>query len=430
MAKPKFDMMKLLNDDSKSQADITDNGADNAPKTVSVFDIEPNELNFYSLKEDEIKELMEAIEIAGGVKQNLLLKENEPGSSYKYKCLAGHRRMKACINLYEEGKTQYEYVPVAIEKVEDDVKEELLVILTNKYRTKSDYEKVYEAARTRELLEVWKKENKVPGRIREMVAEVLSTTPAQISRYESIDKKLIVDLKDQFREEKINVTTAYETSKLDLEGQAKALEILETTGTLNTDDIRGIKQEQEKAKPIEGQEKLNEEYFPIVEEEETAKSVDEPEEERKTPQEVEAEKDNFILSVRTNCIFEQDHACNIKNLKEVAASLGIECKYNCCYSCDNKECGARCNFAAHNEPLKKQDKTPTPEAVPVAVAVKDNVTETGTKEEITYTLQEVMEYTKTVKDYYEKNIKEGQLKIAKRAKMQYDALNLLLESME
>ena len=101
---------------------------------LSVVDLVPSVGNFYSIAESE--KLKRDIELAGGVKQNLTVIPLDGG---KYKVLAGHRRRRACLELVQEGKPEYEYVPCGIEPRQQDkemqeIREELLIIATNSQR--------------------------------------------------------------------------------------------------------------------------------------------------------------------------------------------------------------------------------------------------------------------------------------------------------
>lgn len=59
------------------------------------------------------------------------------------------------------------------------------------------------------------------------------------------------------------------------------------------------------------------------------------------------EQEDFLIKIRDNCLFDSSNKCNIRNIKEVAKELGINCKYTCCYSCHETSCGARCNTSAN-----------------------------------------------------------------------------------
>ena len=69
----------------------------------------------------EIGELKAAIEIAGKVLQNLVV---VPLGDGKYKVIAGHRRRLASIELVNDGKPEYEFVPCVIEPTEEAADEQ------------------------------------------------------------------------------------------------------------------------------------------------------------------------------------------------------------------------------------------------------------------------------------------------------------------
>ena len=104
----KFNLMDLLNAQAERdapQASGTDEAQRQKPAyeiaALSVHSLIPSEDNFYSMA--EIETLKRDIELAGGVKQNLSVTPIEGG---KYKILAGHRRLSACLELVQEGKPE------------------------------------------------------------------------------------------------------------------------------------------------------------------------------------------------------------------------------------------------------------------------------------------------------------------------------------
>lgn len=103
-----FSIMDMMSDISREEAA---EGAESIEK-VSVFDIQPNEDNFYEIS--SIEQLKNSIFSMGGVQQNLLLVRLPAGGRYKYKALAGHRRIYACIELVQEGHREFEHVPAVI----------------------------------------------------------------------------------------------------------------------------------------------------------------------------------------------------------------------------------------------------------------------------------------------------------------------------
>lgn len=56
---------------------------------------------------------------------------------------------------------------------------------------------------------------------------------------------------------------------------------------------------------------------------------------------------DFSKMYRTKCLITGEDCCNIFNLHDVAVSIGVECSYGCCCSCEyNRQCGACCNTAS------------------------------------------------------------------------------------
>ncbi|MCL2527912.1 MAG: hypothetical protein FWE42_05765 [Defluviitaleaceae bacterium] len=87
---------------------------------------------------------------------------------------------------------------------------------------------------------------KIEGRKRDIVAGLLKTSPSQVARYESINKNLTPGLTEEFKKGSINVTTAFEASRLPEKQQAEALEEHRGGKTL-TPDI--AKERRGKARP-------------------------------------------------------------------------------------------------------------------------------------------------------------------------------------
>jgi len=230
----KFELKQLLNNVSESGT----NG--NMLKIVylSVFDLIPSGDNFYAV--DKIAELKASIEMFG-VKQNLTVKPLENG---KYEIIAGHRRHMACMELVNEGKTEFEYVPCGIEYGRDEIMEKILLIMTNSTnRELTDWEKMKQAEELRKYFEILKKQERLPGRVRDLVAEALNTSPTQIGRMDAIANNLSDDFKQEFKENNINISTAYELSGLPEDKQKKAFEEYTEKGGLSLNDVRDIKKD-------------------------------------------------------------------------------------------------------------------------------------------------------------------------------------------
>lgn len=261
-----FDIMSLNRNrgavQQKSKAD--EQAGRGILKYIDVGDLVPSENNFYSMP--AIEELASLIELAGGVKQPGLA---VPMGGGKYKLLAGHRRRLASIFLVEQGKKEYRQMPCMVEEVKQEeagtpeeraeadelrqIDEEILLIATNGQREKTDWDKVQEATRLRELLERKRRFRRVPGKTRELIAKKLGTTPAQVGRYESISKRLLPDFKEEMQAGKLGISVAYELSALPERAQKAAFAEYVEKGALSIEDVKRRRQEEEARQPTPGQ---------------------------------------------------------------------------------------------------------------------------------------------------------------------------------
>lgn len=266
----KFNLNQLLGGSVKAEEG---KGTENSPEYnithVSVYDLEPSEDNFYNT--EQIQELKDSI-AAFGIKQNLIVK---PIEGNKYRVIAGHRRRLAIISLVEGGKTEFEKVPCIIETEVDELRERLLLITTNSTaRQLTDWEKIKQAEELRSILEQVKKRDKVPGRLRDLIASVLDTSPAQVGRMEAISKNLTPVFQNELKEGRVNISTAYEISGMPNEQQQEVYEVYQEHGSVSIKDV--------KEKKLEGQADLAEYLDEEIEEcesEESRENIKEKEDE-------------------------------------------------------------------------------------------------------------------------------------------------------
>lgn len=234
----KFNLNQLLNSGAKQGGGET--RSTNPEYTIThipVSKLEPSQDNFYSV--EQIAELKASI-AAFGIKQNLIVAPTINGS---YRVIAGHRRRLAVLSLVEEGKSEFERVPCIIEDDEDELREKLLLITTNSTtRILSDWEKITQAKELRGILEQIKKRDKIPGRLRDWIASTLDTSPAQIGRMEAIDKNLTPEFKEELKEGRVNLSTAYEISGMPEEKQKEVYEDYQQQGSISIKEAKEAKQ--------------------------------------------------------------------------------------------------------------------------------------------------------------------------------------------
>lgn len=333
MNKPdKFNLTNLLSSRSKELQGITSGhqksvAQENEIICIDVYDLVSSQDNFYHV-DDELKRSIDLV----GILQPLLISKPENG---KYKVIAGHRRMQAVLSLLEEGKEDVRFVPCVYKK--EDVQEQLALIMANRFRDKTDWEKMTEAIQAEELAKELKKEYGLNGRTREVLAEITGTTEAQLGRYKSIYNNLSPRLMKNFKESVINVSVAVELCSMSKEGQEKAADRVEEIGTLSLMEAREMKQQEEAGKGMPGQMRFTKDIpLGVTGAEEHAK-------EEETP--AGGQKEDIMNHLEQ---YEDPQPENITSL---------------CYSCDNYEtCHEKkstvtsCNAYVNREDVRKTDE--------------------------------------------------------------------------
>ena len=242
-----FNMMELLNNNSNEVVNKENNIKKFNITQIHINDLVPSANNFYSI--EEIEELKNTIELLG-LQQNLVVKKIEGGM---YKIIAGHRRYYSMLRLYQEGNKNFKYVPCKVEE-DDELKNELRLIITNSTtRDLTDWEKIHQARRLKELLTEYKEREKIPGRVRDIVADILNVSATQIARMES---NLIDDFKEEMKEDKVKISVAYELSKLPEEKQKEVYKEHEDKRNITIKDIKKkseLEDEKEEIEVLEGQ---------------------------------------------------------------------------------------------------------------------------------------------------------------------------------
>lgn len=256
----KFNLTQLLNQRSKEAATVAAAVADDTEKetttealtsTADIYDLIPSKDNFYST--DSVEDLKQSIELLG-ILQPLLVTDEEDG---KRRIIAGHRRRLAIMQLVDEGKERFRYVPIMVKPTKDAIIDRLALIMTNRFREKTDWEKMTEALETEKLVLELKEQMDIPGRTRDLLSEIVDASPAQLGRYKAINNNLTAELMAEFKAGKIGVSIIYEVSGMDKEWQQRAFEIYrENEDALTLPDIKTLKKQQEEARQIPGQQSI------------------------------------------------------------------------------------------------------------------------------------------------------------------------------
>lgn len=246
----KFDLKGMLSERSTQEMDL--------PEQKTVYrnpeDLIPSKDNFYSTEDTE--KLKQSIKVLG-ILQPLLIEERD-GKDY---ILAGHSRRKCCLELIEEGMDRFRKVPcvykpkieLSTASEEDEIIRKIIIIQSNTYREKTDWEKMTEALQMEELVKELREKTDLEGKTREIVSDLIGVSSTQIGRYHSISNNLSERLADAFRQNKLNISTAAELAGLNEKYQTKACELLENAGQLALNDAKLLKAQQEQERNIPGQ---------------------------------------------------------------------------------------------------------------------------------------------------------------------------------
>ena len=281
----KFDLKGMLSERSAQEIDL--------PEQKTVYrnpeDLIPSKDNFYSTEDTEkLKQSIRAL----GILQPLLIEERD-GKDY---LLAGHRRRKCCLELIKEGLERFKRIPcvykpkieLSAETETDEIVRKMVIIQSNTYREKTDWEKMTESLQMEELVKELREKTDLEGKTREIVSDLIGVSSTQIGRYHSISSNLSGELMEAFKQNKLNVSTAAELAGLNEKYQNEACKLLLEVGQVTLNAAKLLKAQQEQERDIPGQMTIDQALHPHKPEE------------INTPVPVDIQIDRFYESLRKN----------------------------------------------------------------------------------------------------------------------------------
>lgn len=248
---------------------------ENSSDTVyrDVFKLIPSRANFYGVKPEKLQGLKNSI-LLFGVMQDVLIEERD-GEDY---IISGHCRTMCCRMLVEEGHEEFRKINCKYTKVKDNARKNLIeescidgsatrenddaiskllerlsVIQANRFRDKSDWEKMREALDTEEIIKELKNLAGLKGKTRDIVRETIGVSGTQMERYHAVQKRLSAEWMAEFEAEKINITVARELADLDEKYQKQAMEHYMEHDIITQAEVRAFKKLQEDNRDIPGQ---------------------------------------------------------------------------------------------------------------------------------------------------------------------------------
>ena len=267
MAKKNFTLTQLLNSRSIEAAkeellpttagnavvDVQTGPAKENQTTADIYDLIPSKGNFYGV--EDVEDLKQSIELMGILQPLLVTPQQNDG---KRRIVAGHRRRLAVLQLVEEGKDQFRYVPILEREEKNAILDRLALIMANRFREKTDWEKMKEAIETEDLVIKLKETMNIQGRTRDLLAEIIETSPAQAGRYKAIYNNLAPELMAEFKANRIGVSVIYEVSGMSEDSQRQAAELFRENGILTLADVKHLKKAEEAAQQLPGQMEFDE----------------------------------------------------------------------------------------------------------------------------------------------------------------------------
>ncbi len=221
-----FDIKNFLNDASRREV------VNDFPiRRISVKKLHPSDRNFYEISPEEVEALKDTIELVG-IQENLVVREIAEGElAGEYEIIAGHKRHLAVSELAREGRAS-EFVPCRVDDSGDGILRELILIFTNStQRERSDYEKMNEVQRVRELLEGYSSDD-LPGRKRDIIAGILNTSKSKISRLDNIRRNMMPEFMEEYKAGKISTAAANEIAGASDEAQRMLWQQYKETGVI------------------------------------------------------------------------------------------------------------------------------------------------------------------------------------------------------
>ena len=244
---------------------------------INIDRIKRNEKNFYEIV--DIESLAEDIKL-NGLNHNLVVRKLD---NDMYELISGERRYTALNKLINEGNKEFNLVPCKVIE-SNDIDSEIILIQANaQSRELTEVEELTQVERLKELYKIKKKNGeKVPGKIRDIIANDLKLSPTQVGRYERINNKLIPELKAVIEQGNLTIANASEFSSLSEENQRVILSIIDDKTNMSKQEAVDLKN---KLKKIEEEKEL-----------ELKKAYEEKELELKR---LEEEKKNQVLKLKS-----------------------------------------------------------------------------------------------------------------------------------
>ena len=197
-------------------ADKTANAFDNEIRNILYTEIKPSSKNKFLLT--KIDDLAEDIR-ENGLDHNIVVREiDDP--EYKYEIVAGERRYTAICQNIANGDNSYKFIPAKIQRYDDENAEKRLILNNLQSRVITPSEMLESIESLQRLYQADKEKGiKLPGRVRELIADDLGIGTTQVGTYQNVSKNAIPEVKEMLTESTLTLSEASELAKLDQDDQ-------------------------------------------------------------------------------------------------------------------------------------------------------------------------------------------------------------------
>ena len=219
----RFTFNSSIGKDMKSAS--ADSFLDNM-QMIEFSDIKLNKENFYSLSEIEL--LADDIE-RQGLKHNLVVCKDSGGNGYWL--ISGHRRYSAIKLLIEQDRLKSTLIPCYVDGERSQAEARLNLIMLNATQRKyTDAETMAEYEMLKQTIQQLEDEGKhIKGRVREIIANTLQVSPAQVGKIENIRNNAIAEVDEAVKNGEMSISTANEVAKLSPDKQQELIKSAPTS---------------------------------------------------------------------------------------------------------------------------------------------------------------------------------------------------------
>lgn len=219
----RFTFNSSIGKDMKSAS--ADSFLDNM-QMIEFSEIKLNKENFYSLSEIEL--LADDIE-RQGLKHNLVVSKDSGGNGYWL--ISGHRRYSAIKLLIEQDRLKSTLIPCYVDGERTEAEARLNLIMLNATQRKyTDAETMAEYEMLKQTIQQLEDEGKhIKGRVREIIANTLQVSPAQVGKIENIRNNAIAEVDEAVKNGEMSISTANEVAKLSPDKQQELIKSAPTS---------------------------------------------------------------------------------------------------------------------------------------------------------------------------------------------------------